>query len=269
MNALMIIAGPCVVESRALCMEVADRMTSLAQTYHVPYVFKASYRKDNRSRVDSFTGLGDEVGLDILAQVKQAYHVPVITDIHVPQEASLAAQYGVDILQIPAFLCRQTSLLQAAAQSGCKVNVKKGQFLAPSQMKFVVDKLLHFGCRKENIWLTDRGTQFGYSDLLVDVRGIPEMKQNGVPVILDVTHALQQPNQREGVTGGRPDMIRTLAAAGVAAGVDGLFLETHPHPEQARSDGANMLPLSLMEDFLKYVTPFREAYLKASENIDY
>jgi 2-dehydro-3-deoxyphosphooctonate aldolase (KDO 8-P synthase) len=194
-----------------------------------------------------FYGIGDRKALEILQRIKETYKIRVITDIHLPEEAFLAATYHIDILQIPAFLCRQTSLLKAAAKTGKCVNVKKGQFLAPGQMQFVVDKLLQFGCDRSKIFLTERGTQFGYSDLIFDVRGIPEMQSFGVPVILDVTHSLQQPNKSKGVAGGRPGMITTLATAGVSIGVDGLFIETHPRPEEALSDGANMLPLNKMK----------------------
>lgn len=259
-NNFFLLAGPCVVESEELCMQVAEKLCDITHRLQIPYTFKASYRKDNRSRGDSFTGIGDRKALEILQQVKKRYNVPIVTDIHLPEEAFLAASYGVDILQIPAFMCRQTSLLQAAAKTGKIVNVKKGQFLAPGQMRFVVDKLLKFGCAKENIMLTERGTQFGYNDLIVDMRGITEMKTFGTPVVLDVTHSLQQPNQSTGVTGGRPQMIRTLATAGIALGVDGLFIETHPNPSKALSDGANMLPLDKVEELLTYLLPFRQTF---------
>lgn len=262
-NDFLLIAGPCVVESEALCIQTADVLCSLAAKYDLPFVFKSSYRKDNRSRGDSFTGIGDRKALEILQRIKETYKIRVITDIHLPEEAFLADSYHIDILQIPAFLCRQTSLLKAAAKTGKCVNVKKGQFLAPGQMQFVVDKLLQFGCERSKIFLTERGTQFGYSDLIFDVRGIPEMQSFGVPVILDVTHSLQQPNQSKGVAGGRPGMITTLATAGVSIGVDGLFIETHPRPEEALSDGANMLPLNKMEALLRHILPFRELYKKS------
>ena len=245
-NDFLLIAGPCVVESEALCIQTADVLCSLAAKYDLPFVFKSSYRKDNRSRGDSFTGIGDRKALEILQRIKETYKIRVITDIHLPEEAFLAASYHIDILQIPAFLCRQTSLLKAAAKTGKCVNVKKGQFLAPGQMQFVVDKLLQFGCDRSKIFLTERGTQFGYSDL-----------------IFDVTHSLQQPNQSKGVAGGRPGMITTLATAGVSIGVDGLFIETHPRPEEALSDGANMLPLNKMEALLRHILPFRELYKKS------
>lgn len=260
-----LIAGPCVIESEALCMQIAQELVNLTQKYGIPYIFKASYRKDNRSRADSFTGIGDKEGLAVLQRVKERFHVRILTDIHHPEDASLAASYGVDILQIPAFMCRQTSLLEAAAKTGKIVNVKKGQFLAPGQMQFVVDKLRHFGCDPAHMMLTERGTQFGYSDLIFDVRGIPEMKALGVPVVMDVTHSLQQPNQEKGVTGGKPALISTLATAAVSLGVDGLFIETHPHPAQALSDGANMLPLDQMETLIQKLLPFREAYLSTNK----
>lgn len=249
-----LIAGPCVVESEALCMQVAETACRIADKHRIPYIFKASFRKENRSRLDSFTGIGDREGLAILQKVRRTFQVPVLTDIHESADAALAAEYDVDVLQIPAFLCRQTHLLQAAAATGRVVNVKKGQFLAPSQMAFVAGKLEGFGNR--NIMLTDRGTQFGYADLIVDVTGFPQMRSLGYPFILDVTHALQQPNQSAGVTGGRPALIPTLAAAGVAAGLDGLFLETHPQPSQAKSDGANMLPLAQLDSLLARLVPF-------------
>ena len=232
-------------------------MCALTAKYEIPFIFKASYRKANRSRYDSFTGIGDEKGLKILAEIREDFHVPVVTDIHQPDEAAAAASYGIDMLQIPAFLCRQTDLLEAAARTGKWINIKKGQFLSPAAMKFAAEKVSHAG--NNNIALTDRGTQFGYSDLIVDFRGIPQMQELGYPVILDVTHSLQAPNQASGVTGGHPEMISVLARAGVAAGVDALFMETHPDPASALSDGANMLRLSLMEDLLKQLLPIRQA----------
>jgi 2-dehydro-3-deoxyphosphooctonate aldolase (KDO 8-P synthase) len=221
----------------------------------IPYVFKASYRKANRSRVDSFTGIGDLAALDILRKVRNRLKIPVLTDIHAPDEAAVAAEYA-DILQIPAFLSRQTDLLIAAAETGKYVNIKKGQFMAPSAMKFAADKVAGQG--NPRILLTDRGTMFGYRDLIVDFRGIAEMQHTGYPVVLDVTHSLQQPNQESGVSGGLPEMIETLARAGIATGIDGIFLETHPDPEKALSDGANMLALSSIEDLLQKLKKLRE-----------
>lgn len=254
-----ILAGPCVVESKDICRQIASTVAEIADKYAIPYVFKASYRKANRSRVDSFTGIGDQAGLEILQGIKEEFHLPIITDIHNPKEAALAASYGVDILQIPAFLCRQTELLEAAAKTGKYVNIKKGQFLAPDSMKFAAQKVEHFG--NSNIILTDRGTQFGYSDLIIDFRGVPTMKSFGYPVVVDITHSLQEPNQSSGVTGGRPDMISTIAKASIAVGADGLFLETHPDPSQAKSDGANMLRLDLLENLIKTLLPIRQAIL--------
>lgn len=244
-----LIAGPCVVESEALCMEVAEEVCALAEQWQIPYIFKASYRKANRSRIDSFTGLGDEKGLEIIQKVGERFNIPTLTDIHQPQEASLAASYGVDVLQIPAFLCRQTDLLEAAAMTGKVVNIKKGQFVSPGSMRFAAEKV--HKCGNSKVVLTERGTQFGYTDLVVDFRGIPIMKHTGYPVVLDVTHSLQQPNQTTGVTGGHPEMISTLACAAVAVGVDGIFLETHPDPAVALSDGANMLRLNMLDNLLK------------------
>jgi len=254
-----LIAGPCVIEGRDITRQIADTVAEIADKYSIPYVFKASYRKANRSRVDSFTGIGDEAGLEILQSIKEDFKLPILTDIHNPSEAALAASYGVDILQIPAFLCRQTELLEAAAKTGKYVNIKKGQFLAPDSMKFAAQKVEHFG--NKNIILTDRGTQFGYSDLIIDFRGIPTMQSFGYPVVVDITHSLQEPNQSSGVTGGRPDMISTIAKASIAVGADGLFLETHPDPSQAKSDGANMLRLDLLENLIKTLLPIRQAIL--------
>ncbi|HRT84140.1 MAG TPA: 3-deoxy-8-phosphooctulonate synthase, partial [Bacteroidales bacterium] len=236
-----LIAGPCVIESEELVFHVAEKIIDITNRLSIPYIFKASYRKANRSKADSFKGIGDEKGLSILQKLKEEFKVPVLTDIHTPAEASLAASYKVDVLQIPAFLCRQTDLLEAAASTGKVVNIKKGQFLAPISMKYAAEKVSNAGNNK--IIFTERGTQFGYSDLIVDFRSIPEMKSFGYPVVLDVTHSLQQPNQASGVTGGRPELITTMAQAGIAAGVDGIFIETHPEPSLALSDGANMLRL--------------------------
>jgi 2-dehydro-3-deoxyphosphooctonate aldolase (KDO 8-P synthase) len=256
-NNFFLIAGPCVVESEKLCMEVAEKIKKITDRLSIPFIFKASYRKANRSRLDSFAGIGDPEALTILARVREAFQVPVITDIHAANEALFASGY-VDILQIPAFLSRQTDILVAAAKTGKYINIKKGQFLAPSSMQFAVDKVVR--CGNRNIILTDRGTMFGYQDIIVDFRGIPLMKQTGFPVVLDVTHSLQQPNQSSGVSGGLPEMIETLARAGIAAGVDGIFLETHPEPEKALSDGANMLHLSLLEKMLTNLIGIRNAF---------
>lgn len=253
---LFLLAGPCVVESRELCFEVAEKVKDITTDLDIPYVFKASYRKANRSKIDSFAGIGDDKALQILADVKESFGLPIVTDIHTAEEASIAAQVA-DILQIPAFLCRQTDLLVAAAQTGKIVNIKKGQFLAPSSMKHVAQKVVDSG--NDKVMLTDRGTMFGYGDLIVDFRGIPEMKRFNFPVVLDITHSLQQPNQDSGVSGGRPDMIETIARAGVAVGVNGLFIETHPEPKVAKSDGANMLHLDLLPDLLKKVLTIKEA----------
>lgn len=251
-----LLAGPCVIEGETMAMEIAERVASLTSALGIPYVFKGSYRKANRSRIDSFTGIGDQKALEILRKVRDTFHIPVVTDIHSPQEAAMAAEY-VDLLQIPAFLCRQTDLLVAAAETGKMVNIKKGQFLSPEAMRHAVNKVREAG--NMNVAITERGTTFGYQDLIVDYRGIPEMQKNGCPVILDVTHSLQQPNQTAGVTGGRPDMIETVARAGIAAGVDGIFIETHQNPAVAKSDGANMLRLDLMGSLLSHLSLIRAA----------
>ncbi len=243
----LLLAGPCVVEGEKMAFEIAEAICAISDELKIPFVFKGSYRKANRSRLDSFTGIGDEKALSILKAIGEKFDIPTVTDIHSAEEAVLASQY-VDVLQIPAFLCRQTDLLIAAAKTGKVVNIKKGQFLAASAMGFAVDKIRESG--NENVMLTERGTTFGYQDLVVDFRGIPEMQKNNCPVILDITHSLQQPNQASGVTGGMPEMIETLAKAGVAVGVDGLFIETHPDPSVAKSDGANMLKLDYLKDLL-------------------
>jgi 2-dehydro-3-deoxyphosphooctonate aldolase (KDO 8-P synthase) len=258
-----LIAGPCVVEDEDLCMNVARTVSGYCGRLKIPYIFKASYRKANRSKIDSFTGIGDLAALDILRKVRNRLNVPVITDIHAPDEAALAAEY-VDILQIPAFLSRQTDLLTAAAETGKYVNIKKGQFMSPQSMKFAADKVTGKG--NPNVLLTERGTMFGYQDLVVDFRGILQMKQVGHPVVLDVTHSLQKPNQSSGVSGGQPEMIEPLARAGIAIGVDGIFLETHPSPEQALSDGANMLPLANLEGLLEKLVLLKKAVLQLSES---
>lgn len=242
-----VMAGPCVVENEEVMMRVAEKACAVTDTLKIPYIFKASYRKANRSRLDSFSGIGDEKALKLLAKVRSDFGVPTVTDIHNPEEAAMAAEY-VDVLQIPAFLCRQTDLLVAAAKTGKVVNIKKGQFLAPEAMAFAAGKVHDAG--NPNIMLTDRGTTFGYHDLIVDMRSIPTMQATGYPVVMDITHSLQQPNTTSGVTGGLPAMIETIARAAVAVGADGLFIETHPDPSVAKSDGANMLPLEQLERLL-------------------
>ena len=254
-----LIAGPCVVESEEMVLEIADKVSSICKKLAIPLVFKASYRKANRTSGSSFTGLGDETGLGIIKKAAQQTALPVTTDIHSEREAELAAQY-VDILQIPAFLCRQTDLLIAAAKTGRIVNVKKGQFVSGEAMKFAVDKIRAAG--NDKIILTERGTTFGYQDLVVDYRNIPQMKEGGVPVVMDCTHSLQQPNQPGGITGGNPQLIGTIAKAAIAAGADGLFIETHPQPSIAKSDGANMLNLKLLEDLLVKLVRIREAVVE-------
>jgi len=248
-------AGPCVVESEEVIMKTAEKVVGICEKLQIPLIFKSSYRKANRSRLDSFSGMGDEKALKILAKVKETFHVPLVTDIHAADEADMAAEY-VDVLQIPAFLCRQTDILIAAAKTGKVVNVKKGQFLSPESMQFAVDKVQQSGNNK--IALTDRGTMFGYHDLIVDYRAIPIMRGMDVPVVLDCTHSLQQPNQSSGVTGGNPSMIETIARAGIAVGADGLFMETHPDPAHAKSDGANMLNLALLEGLLSRLVRIRQ-----------
>jgi 2-dehydro-3-deoxyphosphooctonate aldolase (KDO 8-P synthase) len=250
----LLIAGPCVVESEEVIFETADHLNMLSEKYRIPFVFKSSYRKANRSKASSFSGIGDIKALKILADVRKKYSIPVITDIHNPEEAKMAAEY-VDILQIPAFLCRQTDLLAAAALTGKWVNIKKGQFLSGSSMKFAVEKVREAG--NSNIMLTDRGNMFGYQDIVVDFRNIPEMQKIGVPVIMDITHSLQQPNQEAGVTGGNPAMIETIGKAAISVGADGIFIETHPNPLVAKSDGANMLILSGMDELLKKLVALR------------
>ena len=250
-----LLAGPCVVEGEDLLMEVAGRVSQVCKNLGIPYVFKSSYRKANRTSSTSFTGLGDDIAMQMLQKTGKKYSIPVVTDIHSPEEAAKAAAF-VDILQIPAFLCRQTELLVAAAETGKIVNVKKGQFVSGEAMKFAVDKIRKAG--NEKIMLTERGTTFGYQDLVVDYRNIPAMKAHGVPVIMDVTHALQQPNQTSGITGGNPQLIGTIAKAAIAAGADGLFIETHPDPSKALSDGANMLQLDILEGLLKQLVALRK-----------
>lgn len=255
-NNFFLIAGPCVVEEEALTRSIAEKISVLCDRLKIPYIFKASFRKANRTRMDSFSGIGDKEALTILKKIRTDYKVPVLTDIHESSEAAEAAEV-VDVLQIPAFLCRQTELLVAAGKTGKYVNIKKGQFVSADSMKFAVDKVKSSG--NNNVILTERGTMLGYSDLVVDYRNIPAMKLLGVPVVLDVTHSLQQPNQSDGVTGGRPQLIETIAKAGIAAGADGIFLETHPEPSKAKSDGANMLKLDLLEGLLEKLLKVREA----------
>ncbi|MDR0572754.1 MAG: 3-deoxy-8-phosphooctulonate synthase [Tannerella sp.] len=251
-----LLAGPCVIEGEEMALRIAERVLNITSKLGIPYVFKGSYRKANRSRVDSFTGIGDEKALKILRKVHETFGTPTVTDIHETTEAAMAAEY-VDVLQIPAFLCRQTDLLVAAAKTGRVVNIKKGQFLAPEPMKFAAQKVLDSG--NPNVMLTERGTTFGYTDLVVDFRGIPQMKAFGFPVITDITHSLQQPNQSSGVSGGLPELIETIAKAAVAVGTDGLFVETHSEPLKAKSDATNMLQLDLLEDLLKKLIRIREA----------
>jgi 2-dehydro-3-deoxyphosphooctonate aldolase (KDO 8-P synthase) len=251
-----LLAGPCVIEGEDMALRIAERIKGITDRLGIPYAFKGSYRKANRSKIDSFTGIGDEKALKILAKVAKEFDVPVVTDIHQAQEAAMAAEY-VDVLQIPAFLCRQSDLLEAAAHTGKIVNIKKGQFLSPEAMKFAAQKVVDSG--NNNVMLTERGTTFGYQDLIVDYRGIPIMQQFGFPVVVDCTHSLQRPNQSAGVTGGQPEMIETIAKAAIAVGADGLFMETHPVPAQAKSDGANMLALDLLEPLLEKLVRLRRA----------
>ncbi len=254
-NNFFLLAGPCVIEGEDMALNIAEHIVKITRRLDIPYIFKGSYRKANRSRIDSFTGIGDEKALRILRRISETFGIPVVTDIHTAAEAAIAAEY-VDILQIPAFLCRQTDLLIAAAQTGKTVNIKKGQFLSPEAMKFAAQKVIDAG--NDKVAITERGTTFGYHDLIVDYRGIPEMQTFGYPVILDVTHSLQQPNQTSGVTGGMPQLIETIARAGIATGADGLFMETHPEPSKAKSDGANMLRLDLLEPLLERLVAIRQ-----------
>lgn len=251
-----LMAGPCAIEGEDIALRIAERIVKIADNLQIPLIFKGSYRKANRSRLDSFTGIGDEKALKVLQRVNREFDVPTVTDIHESHEAAMAAAY-VDVLQIPAFLCRQTDLLLAAAKTGKVINVKKGQFLSAASMKFAVEKIQESG--NSNVILTDRGNTFGYQDMIVDFRGIPEMRSFGVPVVMDCTHSLQQPNQASGVTGGKPALIETIAKAAIAVGSDGLFIETHPDPANAKSDGANMLHLDLLEDLLAKLIRVRKA----------
>lgn len=254
-----VMAGPCVVESEECVMQIAEKCVEVTSRLGIPYIFKASYRKANRSRLDSFCGIGDIEALEILAKVRERFNVPIVTDIHSAEEAVMAAKY-VDVLQIPAFLCRQTDLLVAAAGTGKVVNIKKGQFLAPDAMQFAAQKVAE--CGNNRVMLTDRGTTFGYTDLVVDFRSIPIMQQTGFPVIMDITHSLQQPNQTSGVTGGMPQMIETISRGAVAVGVDGIFIETHPDPKSAKSDGANMLNLAYFESLMERLVKIRQTINK-------
>ncbi len=249
-----LLAGPCAIEGEEMAMRIAEHIVKLSDKYKIPYIFKGSFKKANRSRLDSFTGIGDEKALKILQKVGKTFNIPVVTDIHLPSDAAMAANY-VDVLQIPAFLVRQTDLVVAAAKTGKVVNLKKGQFMSPESMRFAVDKVVQSG--NTQVAVTERGTMFGYGDLIVDFRGIPAM-QKFAPVILDITHSLQQPNQASGVTGGRPELIETIAKAGMAVGVDGIFIETHFDPASAKSDGANMLPLNKLDDLLKKLIAINE-----------
>lgn len=251
-----LIAGPCIIENAKNPFEIAEKIIEVTNRLGIPFIFKASYRKANRSKLSSFTGIGDQEGLEILKAIREEYDVPVITDIHTAEEAAIAAEY-VDILQIPAFLCRQTDLLIAAANTGKIVNIKKGQFLSADAMHFAVEKVK--GAGNEKVWLTERGTMFGYQDLVVDFRNIPWMQASGVPVIADITHSLQQPNQAGGVSGGRPEMIETIGKAAIAVGADGIFIETHPDPAKALSDGENMLALDKLEELLVKLVRIRKA----------
>lgn len=257
-NSFFLIAGPCVVENEEIVMEIGEKVSTLCKNLGIPYVFKASYRKANRTSANSFTGIGDDTGMELIKKVGAQFQVPTTSDIHAHEEAAIAAQY-IDILQIPAFLCRQTDLLIAAAETRKIVNVKKGQFLSGASMKFAVDKIKLAG--NEKIMLTERGNTFGYQDLVVDYRNIPAMAENGVPVIMDCTHSLQQPNQTSGVTGGNPQLIETIAKAAIATGAHGLFIETHPNPAQAKSDGANMLPLDKLGPLLEKLVKLRKAVI--------
>ena len=253
-----LMAGPCAIESEAMAMKIAEKILAITNKLEIPFIFKASYRKANRSRLDSFSGIGDMEALEILKKVGERFNIPTVTDIHTAEEAAIAVAY-VDVLQIPAFLCRQTDLLVAAAKTGKVVNIKKGQFLSPESMQYAVTKVKESG--NNSVMLTDRGTMFGYKDMVVDFRGIPIMQEFGVPVVLDVTHCLQTPNQSSGVTGGKPALIETIAKAGMAAGVDGIFVETHPKPSEAKSDGANMLELDKLEDLLIKLVRIRKAII--------
>ena len=257
-NNFFLLAGPCAIEGEDMAFEIAEKIKGITDKLEIPFVFKGSFRKANRSRLDSFTGIGDQKALNILKKVGEHFQIPTVTDIHTVEDAKKASEY-VDVLQIPAFLCRQTDLLVAAANTGKVVNIKKGQFLSAESMQFAAQKVIDSG--NKNVAITDRGTMFGYQDLIVDMRAIPTIKSFKLPVILDVTHSLQQPNQSSGVTGGKPQLIETIAKAGIAAGADGIFIETHPNPSVAKSDGANMLPLDQLENLLERLVKIRKAIL--------
>ena len=253
-NQFFLLAGPCAIESEAMAFEIAEKVLTITDKFNIPFIFKGSFKKANRSRIDSFTGIGDEVALEILQKIGRKFNIPTVTDIHEASDAAKAAAY-VDVLQIPAFLVRQTDLVVAAAKTGKVVNLKKGQFMSPESMQFAVQKVKDSG--NDAAWITDRGTQFGYTDIIVDFRGVPAMRSIA-PTVLDVTHSLQQPNQASGVTGGRPELIETIARAGIVNHMDGLFIETHPNPSKAKSDGANMLSLDLLEGMLGRLTEIRK-----------
>ena len=257
-NNFYLLAGPCAIEGEEMAFEIAEKIKLITDSLKIPFIFKGSYRKANRSRLDSFTGIGDKQALEILKKVGTHFNIPTVTDIHSVEDAAMAAEY-VDVLQIPAFLCRQTDLLVAAAKTGKAVNIKKGQFLSAESMKFAAQKVID--SENPHIAITDRGTMFGYQDLIVDMRSIPTLQSLKLPVILDITHSLQQPNQSSGVTGGKPQLIETIAKAGIAAGANGIFLETHPNPSKAKSDGANMLPLDQLENLLNKLIRIRKAIL--------
>ena len=261
-NNFFLIAGPCVVESEELIFEVAEKVSAICKSLRIPYVFKSSYRKANRTSAASFTGIGDEEALQVIAKVGKHFSLPTVSDIHAHEEAAMAARY-VDMLQIPAFLCRQTDLLIAAAETGKVVNIKKGQFVNGESMKFAAEKIRNAG--NQQVILTERGNTFGYNDLVVDFRNIPVMQKHNVPVVMDCTHSLQQPNQSSGVTGGNPQMIGTIAKAAIATGADGLFIETHPNPSVAKSDGANMLQLDLLEPLLARLVEIRKVIIKGAK----
>ena len=253
-NNFFLIAGPCSIEGEKMAIEIAEKILEITNKLKIPFIFKGSYKKANRSRLDSFTGIGDLKALEILKNVGERFNIPTITDIHTPEEASIASEY-VNILQIPAFLSRQTNILVAAANTGKVINIKKGQFLSPESIEYAVNKIKESG--NNNVMVTDRGSMFGYQDIVVDYRGIPTMQSFGIPVLLDITHSLQKPNQDSGITGGNPHMIETISKAGIAVGVDGIFLETHPKPKQAKSDGENMLEINKLESLLTKLVKIR------------